>query len=315
MLGRRRAPSQMPWSGSATPRWRRWPGTGPGPEVPGQALAAAGVEQDRVEHRAVDIVLALVEGAVADPHRPGAVVAGEVVAGGLGQVAPAVDAVHDLQPAVVHGLELGHELHELVGLPVQVQVVEGLEGEGRVPHPGVAVVPVALAVGRLRQRGGQGGHGRPGGHVGQALDGQGRALDRLAPAVVGHAGAVEPLAPVADGRRQPRLGVGRSRRRGQPRLGPRQRAEHARPRPARAARRPDRPPGRGPCRWPGGPSRPRRRRPRRAGRRPPAPTRRWCAIVEHGLAHELHLDRPFMQRAMRTSMWSASSSAGGRCAA
>jgi len=33
------------------------------------------MEVDRVEHRAVDIVLALVKGAVADPHRPGLLVA------------------------------------------------------------------------------------------------------------------------------------------------------------------------------------------------------------------------------------------------
>ena len=49
------------------------------PEPAGQALAAAGVEQDRVEHRAEDVVLALVEGAVADPDRAGARVAREVV--------------------------------------------------------------------------------------------------------------------------------------------------------------------------------------------------------------------------------------------
>ena len=77
------------------------------PQAPGQALAAPGVEQDRVQHRAVDVVLALVPGPVADPHRAGPGVAGQVVARRLGQVAAAVDPVHDLQAAVVDALELG----------------------------------------------------------------------------------------------------------------------------------------------------------------------------------------------------------------
>ena len=144
--------SQMPWSGS------RQIGLGaPGlrldqpPQPSRQPLAAAAVQQDRVQHRAEDVVLPLVEGSVADPDRMGAGVAGQFVAGGLGEVAPAVDAVHDLQGAVLVGLQVGDELHELVGLPVQIQEVQGLQGERRVPHPGVAVVPVALAARRLRQ--------------------------------------------------------------------------------------------------------------------------------------------------------------------
>jgi hypothetical protein len=41
------------------------------PQPPRQPLAAVRVEQDRVERRAEDVVLALIEGAVADSHRPG----------------------------------------------------------------------------------------------------------------------------------------------------------------------------------------------------------------------------------------------------
>ena len=160
----------------------------------------------RVQHRAEDVVLALVERAVADPHRVRALVAGELVARGLGQVAPAVDAVHDLQRAVGVGLEVGDELHELVGLPVEVEPVQRLQRERGVAHPRVAVVPVALAARRLRQRGRRGGDGRAGGHVGEALDRQRRALDRLAPAVVGEARPVEPLAP--ERRRRDDRGVG-----------------------------------------------------------------------------------------------------------
>ena len=73
------------------------------------------------------------------------------------------------------------------------------QGEGRIAHPGVAVVPVALASRRLRQGGGGRSHRGPGRHVRQALDGERRALDGIAPAVVRYARAAEPVAPVARG--------------------------------------------------------------------------------------------------------------------
>src|SRR4051794_9295833 len=69
------------------------------PEPPRQALALLRVHVDRVEHRAEHVVLALVERAVANSHRPRAGVARELVAGRLGEVPPAVDPIHDLQPA------------------------------------------------------------------------------------------------------------------------------------------------------------------------------------------------------------------------
>ena len=215
----------MPWSG-----WRQTLRGALGlrlddrPQPPGQALAAARVQQDRVEHGAEDVVLALVEGAVADAHRPRAGVAGEVVPRRLGQVAPAVDPVHDLQRAVLGRLDVGDELHELVGLPVEVEQVQRLQRERRVAHPGVAVVPVALAARRLGQRGRERRHGRAGRHVGQALDRERRALDRVAEAVVGDACARPAtrarsalVAAIA------RLGVVDVRRRREA-LGPRERA-------------------------------------------------------------------------------------------
>ena len=196
------------------------------PEPPRQPLALARVEQDRVEHRAEDVVLALVERAVADPDRARARVAGEVVARRLGQVAPAVDPVHDLQRPVLGRLDVGDELHELVGLPVEVEPVQRLQRERRVAHPRVAVVPVALAARRLGQRRRERGHRRAGRHVGEALDRERRALDRIAEAVVGDAGPAEPGAPEADRRGDPRVGLVDVLRCGEL-LGPRQRAVRA----------------------------------------------------------------------------------------
>ena len=181
------------------------------PQPPRHPLAAPRVQQDRVEHRAEDVVLALVERAVADPHRPRAGVAGEIVARGLGQIPPPVDPVHDLQRAVVVRLDVGDELDELVGLPVQVEPVQRLERERRVAHPRVAVVPVALAARGLGQRRRERGDRRAGRHVGEPLDRERRALDRVAPAVVGEPRTAEPRAPEVH--RSPRSARRRRRRR------------------------------------------------------------------------------------------------------
>ena len=162
------------------------------PEPARQPLAPARVEEERVEDGAEDVVLALVEGAVADPHRPRPGVAGELVERRLGQVAAAVDPVHDLERAVLVRLDVGDELHELVGLPLQVQVVERLERERRVAHPRVAVVPVALAARRLGQRGRERGDRRSGRHVREALDRERGALDRVAPEMVRDARPSQP---------------------------------------------------------------------------------------------------------------------------
>jgi hypothetical protein len=102
------------------------------------------VQQDRVECRAVDVVLPLVEGAVADADRLRAAVAGEIFADRFSQIAATVDSIHDLQPAVVVAVEVGHELHEFVGLPVEQQIVQRPQQERRVAQPGVAVVPIPL---------------------------------------------------------------------------------------------------------------------------------------------------------------------------
>ena len=177
-----------------------------GPQPPWQPLASAGVQQHRVERRAEHVVLALVERAVADPNRASAGVSAQTVDLRFGEVATAVDPVHDLQPAVVSALEVGDELHELVRLPVEVEEVERLQREGRIADPGVPVVPVALAAGSFGQRGGQGRDRRAGRHVREALDRERRALDQRAELVIGNAGPRQPVAPEA--RRRLEEGVG-----------------------------------------------------------------------------------------------------------
>ena len=193
------------------------------PQATRQPVRVAGVEEDRVEHGAEHVVLTLVERAVADSYRASAGVPGEIVARRLGEIATSVDPVHDLERSVLGGLDVGDELHELVGFPVERQEVQRLQGEGRVTHPGVAVVPVSFAARRLGQRRRERGNGGAGRHVGEALDGEGGPLDRIAPTVVRDPGASDPGTPEPDRPLDPRVGIVDVGRRREV-MGPRQRA-------------------------------------------------------------------------------------------
>ena len=266
------------------------------PQAPRQPLAPARVQEDRIEGGAEDVVLPLVERPVPDPDGMGARIAGEVVPGRFGQVATAVDPVHDLQPAVRVRLEVGDELHEFLRLPVEVEEVERLQRERRVPDPGEPVVPVAFAARGLGQRCRQRRHGRPRRHVREALDRQGGALDRFAPTMVGDARPAEPGAPEPDGRRDPGLGVVDVAR-GLQFVGPRQGAvravagvqdvtgSHAVALDAQRQVRPQ-PEHLIAARGVGDPVVP----------VPEAPRRRDLPVVEDRLAHEFELDLPVQAR-------------------
>ncbi len=177
----------------------------PGPVV--EPVARLGVQVDRVEDHAPDVVLRLLVRAVADAHRPGALVAVQVVEHVLVEVAAAVDAVDDLQVTVVTLDQVAEERDVVVGLPLEAEGVQAPQRERGVAHPGVAVVPVALAAGRLGQRGGGRGGDRAGGRERQALERQRAAGQVAAPAVVGEAAAGQPVLPVVRGPHQPPVGV------------------------------------------------------------------------------------------------------------
>ncbi len=109
------------------------------------------------------------------------------------------DPVHDLQVRVVLA-DVDDEAHEVARLAVEAEGVQCPEAEGRVADPAEAVVPVALAPRRLRQRGGGGGDDRAGRRVGEALEDEGRALQVDPPGVVGEVAVAQPFAPELFGR-------------------------------------------------------------------------------------------------------------------
>ena len=195
------------------------------PQPARQPLTAPRMQQDRVQHRAVDVVLSLVKRPVAHPHRKRAGIARQVVAGRLAQVAAPIDPVHDLQRPILVGLQVGHELHELLRLPIEVEEMQRLQRERRVAHPAEPVVPVALTARRLGQRRRRRRHRRPRGHIGQPLDRQRRTLNRLTPPMIRQARMREPVAPEPRCRGQALVGLVHGLRRVQS-LGPRQRAVH-----------------------------------------------------------------------------------------
>ena len=211
------------------------------------------------------------------------------------------------------GSRSADELHELVGLPVEVEVVQRLERERRVPHPRVAVVPVALASGGLGQGRGERGDRGPRGHVGQALDRQSRPLDGLPVGVVGDARPAQPGTPEPGRGGQAIARLLDVVRRCEA-AGPRQRAVHPVARPEDVAR-PSSPAldAEGQVGLqPDGLTRRRWRR-RCDGCRPPASTRRAPGRSRTPARTRARSPpHPSMHSAVRTSMWSASSSAGGR---
>ena len=157
-------------------------------------------------HLAEDVALPLVDGPVADPDRARALVPGQVVELALGQLAAAVDGVHDLEVGGV----AGHGPHQPVApQPGLVDVAageQGLEGERGVAQPAVAVVPVPLAadvLGQARRRGGDDAAAHLVGE--QAQDEQG-AGDGLAVRPVVRV-PVGPLVEVPDGVLDPRVDV------------------------------------------------------------------------------------------------------------
>ena len=188
-----------------------------------QVVARLGVQIDRVEQRPPDIVLLLVKGPVADPHGPRALVSGQVIERLLGQPTLTIDAVHDLENALLGLGHVGDEIEEVVCLPVKAERVQAPQHERRVADPGEPVVPVALPARGLGQRRRRGSHQCPGRGIRQPLQRQRRALQVRPPRVIRKLPVIEPVLPVM---RRPHQPVIRFLiRGGRPVIRPRQRHE------------------------------------------------------------------------------------------
>ena len=73
-------------------------------------------------------------------------------------------------------------MHKAVGLVGKANPQQRVQSKGRIPNPGIAVIPVPFPAQLLRQATGGRRHNRPGRFVGQQLQHQRRALHHLPPA-------------------------------------------------------------------------------------------------------------------------------------
>ena len=153
------------------------------------------VDERALEDVAVEVGLALVVRTVAQAHRAAAGVALEMVERRFVEVAFTADAVHELEGLRTLLDLFAQEAEESVAFARVPECGERVEHEARIADPAVAVIPVALAPDRLRQRS---GHRRDTGsfrRIRHHLECQGAALDQR-PVRSRVPGEADPFAPV-----------------------------------------------------------------------------------------------------------------------
>ena len=131
-------------------------------------------------HLAVHVELELAGRRVADAHRARRLVAGKPTDLELVQPAFATRPVHDLQLGGIAGHGAEQPAAPLHGFLVEPATHQGFEGEGGVAQPAEPVVPVTPSPERLGQGGGRRRNDPSGRLVGECLQGDQRADDRLA---------------------------------------------------------------------------------------------------------------------------------------
>ena len=171
------------------------------PGVPAGGQARGEAEMQRVDDLAIHVELALVDGGVADPDRGRALVAGQPGGLPLGQAALTGHAVHDLHVGRITGHRAAEPVPPGQGLGGVPGAQQGLQGEGRITQPAVAVVPVAHPADVFRQRAGRRRDDPAGGLVGERLQRDQGAEHRL-PVLALVGAARGPVLPEPGGRRQ-----------------------------------------------------------------------------------------------------------------
>jgi hypothetical protein len=136
-----------------------------------------------IEQFAVHVDLPLLPGTVAHADRAAVTPAVQLRQGAFAEVVLAADPEHDLQGAVFAQrgggrCKEGEEVVRLIGTGGHPQ---GTHGQGRVPDPRVAIVPVPLAPYAFGQRGGRGRHDRAARLEGQRLKHASAAIHQFAP--------------------------------------------------------------------------------------------------------------------------------------
>ena len=153
----------------------------PGRIAGGETRAARDIEG--VEHFAIDVELKLLDRSVADADRLRAFVAGQP--GNFVFLEPSVarDAVDDLQVVRRAGDRAQEPLVPRLRLVEDARSDQRIEGEGRIPKPAKAIVPVARPAQLFRQGCRRGRDDAAGLPVRERLQGEKRAKNGVAPRV------------------------------------------------------------------------------------------------------------------------------------
>jgi len=117
----------------------------------------------RQDHRAIDIVLHLLIGLIADAYRPHPAITGQTVDDEFAELGSAADTVHRLQRCATRSRDHIGDVAQVAFHGARgAEAIERVNGEITIAQPTETIVPVATAVGCFRNGGGKRGHYRTG---------------------------------------------------------------------------------------------------------------------------------------------------------
>ena len=148
---------------------------------PARGDAGVVAQGDAVQHLAIHVKLALAGGGVAKAHRRGSVPAGKMGQLRFVDAPAAIHAIHDPHLVWRPGDRAQQPVSPGPGFALEAAVQQRRQGEGAVPQPAVAVVPVHAAARLLRQAQRRRCDDAARGQVGQRPQGQQGALHCLRP--------------------------------------------------------------------------------------------------------------------------------------
>ena len=106
----------------------------------------------REDHAAIDIVLHLLDGCVADPHGAIAMVTLEIGNDALGESVGWNNAIDVTQTFLAIGCDAERVVGEMFHRTCRADAVQSLDDEVGVAQPAIAIIPVSPGAGRLGDR-------------------------------------------------------------------------------------------------------------------------------------------------------------------
>src|SRR3974377_2352856 len=186
----------------------------PDPRIVRDGAHVLVIQVERIHELAIDIKLELRNGCIADAYRGRSPISLPVVQTLLRNLAVSVNGEEHwnrLIRAEVLGCATFNPIHEPCSLFSKANAEERVDGKSRVPHPGVAVIPIPCASHDLRQARCWSGDDRPSRFEGEKLQSQSGLFHVFSPAPLVRTGR-EPFLPDLEGSLKKRFGFQCGRR-------------------------------------------------------------------------------------------------------